>query len=189
MAASAAVLRVALRRSRPSTAALLLHRPVPSPRSVPPLPPLGRASPLFPCVPIWAGFGYSTLAEESTAPARPKGKARKNPLKQSRFDFTKVDAALLPTVILVGRPNVGKSALFNRSRRAYEVLTVSSPCRDDGARAGGKPATTALVREGSRRRRRSRGTMALRGRWRDGWDDGADNSRRGLTADGGHCSR
>ncbi|KAG8053117.1 hypothetical protein GUJ93_ZPchr0001g31649 [Zizania palustris] len=121
MAASAAVLRVALRRSRPSTAALLLHRPVPSPRSVPPLPPLGRASPLFPCVPIWAGFGYSTLAEESTAPARPKGKARKNPLKQSRFDFTKVDAALLPTVILV-RPTQ------RRQVRALQppVLSLSS---------------------------------------------------------------
>ena len=40
---------------------------------------------------------------------RPKGKARKNPMKQSRFDFTKVDAVLLPTTILVGRPNIGKS--------------------------------------------------------------------------------
>ncbi|KAG2594767.1 hypothetical protein PVAP13_5KG017700 [Panicum virgatum] len=127
----AAVLRAAVRRCRPAAAALLHHPRIPSARSLPSSPPLGRALPPLPLLPFSAGLGYSTASEELVPPVTPKGKAkakaRKNPMKQSHFDFTKVDAALLPTVILVGRPNVGKSALFNRFIRRREALVYNTP--------------------------------------------------------------
>ncbi|OVA03687.1 GTP binding domain [Macleaya cordata] len=47
--------------------------------------------------------------------------------KKSVVEFSKVDADLLPTVILVGRPNVGKSALFNRFIRRREALVYNTP--------------------------------------------------------------
>ncbi|KAG0454660.1 hypothetical protein HPP92_023952 [Vanilla planifolia] len=55
-----------------------------------------------------------------------KPKSKKARMK-SRFDFTKIDVSLLPTVILVGRPNVGKSALFNRLIRRREALVYNTP--------------------------------------------------------------
>lgn len=42
-------------------------------------------------------------------------------------DFTEIDVKLLPTVIIVGRPNVGKSALFNRFIRRREALVCNTP--------------------------------------------------------------
>uniref|UniRef100_A0A5B7CE25 GTPase Der n=1 Tax=Davidia involucrata TaxID=16924 RepID=A0A5B7CE25_DAVIN len=42
-------------------------------------------------------------------------------------EFTKVDVNLLPTVVLMGRPNVGKSALFNRLIRRREALVYNTP--------------------------------------------------------------
>lgn len=43
------------------------------------------------------------------------------------IEFSKVDANMLPTVLLIGRPNVGKSALFNRLIRRREALVYNTP--------------------------------------------------------------
>lgn len=54
-----------------------------------------------------------------------KPKERDNSTKS--VDFTKVDLSLLPTIVLIGRPNVGKSALFNRLIRRREALVYNTP--------------------------------------------------------------
>ncbi|KAL1205434.1 putative tRNA modification GTPase MnmE [Cardamine amara subsp. amara] len=43
------------------------------------------------------------------------------------IDFTKIEANLLPTVMIIGRPNVGKSALYNRLIRRREALVYNTP--------------------------------------------------------------
>ncbi|XP_058752884.1 uncharacterized protein LOC131626076 [Vicia villosa] len=47
--------------------------------------------------------------------------------KAPPFDFTKTPISRLPTVIILGRPNVGKSALFNRLIRRREALVYNTP--------------------------------------------------------------
>ncbi|KAM3343230.1 GTPase Der [Capsicum galapagoense] len=42
-------------------------------------------------------------------------------------DFTKIDINKLPRVLIMGRPNVGKSALFNRLIRRREALVYNTP--------------------------------------------------------------
>ncbi|KAL8139395.1 hypothetical protein V2J09_005416 [Rumex salicifolius] len=42
-------------------------------------------------------------------------------------DFAQVEKDLLPNVIILGRPNVGKSALFNRLIRRREALVYNTP--------------------------------------------------------------
>lgn len=41
------------------------------------------------------------------------------------LDFTKVNKNFLPTVVIIGRPNVGKSALFNRLVSLQHASTFS----------------------------------------------------------------
>lgn len=43
------------------------------------------------------------------------------------IDFSKFDASMLPTVLLIGRPNVGKTALFNRLIWRREALVYNTP--------------------------------------------------------------
>ncbi|KAM7264753.1 hypothetical protein ACFE04_002436 [Oxalis oulophora] len=57
-----------------------------------------------------------------------KGKKNKLSDKNDKvLDFTQIDIKLLPTVIIIGRPNVGKSALFNRLIRRREALVYNTP--------------------------------------------------------------
>ncbi|EPS66335.1 hypothetical protein M569_08442, partial [Genlisea aurea] len=43
------------------------------------------------------------------------------------IDFSKIPIEKLPVVVIIGRPNVGKSALFNRLIRRREALVYNTP--------------------------------------------------------------
>ncbi|KAL9672060.1 hypothetical protein QQ045_028308 [Rhodiola kirilowii] len=59
--------------------------------------------------------------------ARAGKKLKNRGAKGQSIDFTKLPTEMLPTVIIVGRPNVGKSALFNRLIRRREALVYNTP--------------------------------------------------------------
>ncbi|XP_074331701.1 uncharacterized protein LOC141668639 isoform X1 [Apium graveolens] len=62
-------------------------------------------------------------SSNSASSSDPKDKFTSN----NSIEFSKVDANMLPTVLLIGRPNVGKSALFNRLIRRREALVYNTP--------------------------------------------------------------
>ncbi|AED94496.1 unnamed protein product [Arabidopsis thaliana] len=72
--------------------------------------------------------GFATVSDESNVDNGEKLVDKKPKIFYKKpIDFTKIDANLLPTVMLMGRPNVGKSALYNRLIRRREALVYNTP--------------------------------------------------------------
>ncbi|KAJ6795686.1 Uncharacterized protein M6B38_225965 [Iris pallida] len=109
-------------------------RSAPDPHPLP-LLLLSSARPFRPPPLAWLHLPSASLCQlpTPTPHQEKKGAAKKEKkkaaaaAKKSRIDFTKIDQSLLPTVIIVGRPNVGKSALFNRLIRRREALVYNTP--------------------------------------------------------------
>ncbi|KAK1323922.1 putative tRNA modification GTPase mnmE [Acorus calamus] len=79
------------------------------------------------CVSSISDLGVSGRDGLAVEPVNNKKIIVKRGFNKSKLDFTKIDVGLLPTVIIVGRPNVGKSALFNRLIRRREALVYNTP--------------------------------------------------------------
>ncbi|KAL6552294.1 hypothetical protein OROHE_007658 [Orobanche hederae] len=77
-------------------------------------------------VPSWGPINemkYFQISAGQTGFDEPEAK----PISRKSIDFTKIPIEKLPTVIIIGRPNVGKSALFNRLIRRREALVYNTP--------------------------------------------------------------
>ncbi|KAK5787244.1 GTPase Der [Gossypium arboreum] len=78
---------------------------------------------------IPATLRFCSFAVSEDDVSKPNSKTLEEAMlaNQKSIDFTKLDINLLPTVMIIGRPNVGKSALFNRLIRRREALVYNTP--------------------------------------------------------------
>ncbi|KAL0357256.1 UNVERIFIED_CONTAM: GTPase Der [Sesamum calycinum] len=93
------------------------------------LPELERQNDLLgSAVPLPSGHMSSEMEEfQAAADYGDHDKPKAKPMPRNSIDFTKIPIEKLPTVIIMGRPNVGKSALFNRLIRRREALVYNTP--------------------------------------------------------------
>ncbi|KAG7548591.1 GTP binding domain [Arabidopsis suecica] len=73
------------------------------------------------------GFATASLVDSNIGSDESNVDKKPKVVYKKPIDFTKIDANLLPTVMLMGRPNVGKSALYNRLIRRREALVYNTP--------------------------------------------------------------
>ncbi|TYG96701.1 hypothetical protein E1A91_A11G350800v1 [Gossypium mustelinum] len=78
---------------------------------------------------IPATLRFCSFAVSEDDVSKPNSKTLEEAMlaNQKSIDFTELDINLLPTVMIIGRPNVGKSALFNRLIRRREALVYNTP--------------------------------------------------------------
>ncbi|GFR41195.1 hypothetical protein Agub_g1865, partial [Astrephomene gubernaculifera] len=84
-------------------------------------PPKGILQLVWPALSTFGGLPVQGVLLQATRSLRRSVAARRRELQEE------VDDALLPKVALVGRPNVGKSALFNRLVRRRAALVYDTP--------------------------------------------------------------